>query len=60
MNYRLALKAREPARTLYLAVPFDIYKAFFTLEFGQAAIQDYQLKLILYQVEQEVIVKWQN
>ncbi len=60
MNYRLALKAREPARTLYLAVPLDIYKAFFTLEFGQAAIQDYQLKLILYQVEQEVIVKWQN
>jgi len=60
MNYRLALDARDPTRTLFLAVPQDIYKAFFTLEFGQTVIQRYQLKLIVYHVEKEVIVKWQN
>jgi hypothetical protein len=54
------LEVREPERTLFLAVPQDVYKAFFTLEFGLAAIERYQLKLIVYHVKKEVIVKWQN
>ena len=51
-----------PSRTLssYLAVPLDIYDSFFTLEFGQAAIQSHQLKLIVYDEKKEVIVKWLN
>lgn len=60
MNYRLALDEQDPERTLYLAVPLDTYEVFFMLEFGQAVIQRFQLKLIVYDVEQEVIVKWQN
>ncbi len=60
MNYRLALRSREPERVLYLAVPEDTYREFFSLPFTQAAIQDYQLKLIVYDIEREVIVKWQE
>jgi len=60
MNYRLALNAQNPERTLYLAVPLDVFESFFTLEFGQAAIQSYQLKLIVYDEKKEVIVKWLN
>lgn len=60
MNYRMALEEQDPQRTLYLAIPLDTFKAFFSLEFGQAAVQRYQLRLIVYDVEKEVIVKWQN
>lgn len=60
MNYRFALEVRDPERILFLAVPQDIYKAFFILEFGQAVIERYQLKLLVYHVKKEVIVKWLN
>ncbi len=60
MNYRLALEEQDPGRALYLAVPLDTYRAFFTLPFAQVAVQRYQLKLIVYDVEQEVIVTWQS
>lgn len=60
LNYRVALEDQDPDRILYLAVPLDTYKAFFTLEFSQIVIQRFQLRLIVYDVEKEVIVKWQN
>ncbi|MCE7987545.1 MAG: hypothetical protein DYG89_40795 [Caldilinea sp. CFX5] len=33
--YRRALRTTEPDRRLYLAVPLEIYKTFFTLPFIQ-------------------------
>lgn len=59
MNYRLALTEAEPERTLYLAVPIDIYENFFALKFVQTAIRHYQLHLIIYEAQQQVIIKWQ-
>jgi hypothetical protein len=58
MSYRLALKQKDPQRALYLAVPLDVYNTFFKLEFSQVAIEDYQLKLIVYDQDEEVIVRW--
>lgn len=58
LSYRLALEATEPDRLLYLAVPLDVYETFFQLEFTQAAMQRYQLLLIVYEPVQEVIVQW--
>ncbi|MBD2213650.1 XisH family protein [Nostoc linckia FACHB-104] len=60
LSYRLALEATEPDRLLYLAVPLDVYETFFQLEFTQAAMQKYQLLLIVYEPVQEVIVQWIN
>jgi len=60
MNYRLALMEQEPERILYLAIPADVYKSFFNLKFIQRVIEQYQLKLIIYDPVNEVIVKWQN
>ena len=60
MNYRMALEEQDPERSLYLAIPLDTFKTFFSLEFGQVAIQRYQLKLMVYDAEKEVIVKWQK
>ncbi|MBI1923477.1 fatty-acid oxidation protein subunit alpha, partial [Candidatus Poribacteria bacterium] len=53
-----ALEAQEPERELYLAVPEDVYEAFFTLYFTRTVIQRYQLKIVVYNVDREEIVKW--
>jgi XisH protein len=58
LNYRLVLKAIEPARTLYLAVPIAAYESFFKRKLPQASIQQYQVKLIIYDPVKETIVKW--
>ncbi|MCY7273058.1 MAG: XisH family protein [Phormidesmis sp. CAN_BIN44] len=58
LSYRLALETVEPDRTLYLAVPVDVYQTFFQYEFTQTAIQRYQVLIIVYNPVNEVIVQW--
>ncbi|MEG3941274.1 element excision factor XisH family protein [Microcoleus sp. S36b_A3] len=58
LNYRDALETIEPDRRLYLAVRVPIYESFFQQRFIVAAVQRYQLRLIIYDVQQEVIVQW--
>jgi XisH protein len=58
INYRAVLQKKDPERALYLAVPQITYDSFFQLEFTQMMVQDNQLKLIVYDFEEEVIVKW--
>jgi XisH protein len=58
LSYRLALLEREPDRILYMAVPLETYRAFFQLDFTQAAIKAYQILLIVYDPNNEVIVEW--
>jgi hypothetical protein len=60
LNYRVALECQDPDRILYLAIPTDAFDTFFQLEFTQIVIQRYQLKLIVCDMKQEVIVVWQN
>jgi hypothetical protein len=59
MNYRLALKNQENDRTLYLAVPKDTHETFFKIPFVQLAVEEYQIKIAVYDPEKEVIVKWE-
>lgn len=60
LSYKLALEAVEPDRTLYLAIPLDAYQTFFQLGFTQAAVKQDQLKIIVYDSQNEVIVQWIN
>jgi hypothetical protein len=60
LNYRLALQISEPSRALYLAVPFDTFESFFQERFIQEAVRVYQVKLLVYNPLQEVIVKWKE
>lgn len=60
INYRGALKRRYPERILYLAVPLTTYKTFFQLDFPKEMVQENQVKMIIYDVEYEVIVTWRN
>ena len=58
LNYRDALAAIDPDRQLYLAVRVPVYETFFQRRFIAAAVARYQLKLVTYDVKQEVIVQW--
>ncbi|MEM9945816.1 MAG: element excision factor XisH family protein [Cyanobacteria bacterium P01_D01_bin.36] len=58
LSYRLALSNIEPTRVLYLAIPIDAYETFFQLEFSHAAVEQYQIKLLVYNPDGEEIVTW--
>ncbi|NES96034.1 MAG: fatty-acid oxidation protein subunit alpha [Desertifilum sp. SIO1I2] len=58
LNYRDALEIVDPDRQLYLAVRDPIYESFFKRRFIVDAIQRYQLRLVIYNVQQGVIVQW--
>ncbi|NJL41150.1 MAG: fatty-acid oxidation protein subunit alpha [Leptolyngbyaceae cyanobacterium SM1_4_3] len=60
LKYQLALEEVQPDRLLYLAIPADAYRDFFTLELPRLLIQRYQVRLIVYDPEEEVITQWQT
>ncbi len=60
LNYRSALRLTEPDRTLYLAVPEDVYDEFFRRRFIQRAIEEHQLKLLIFNPESEEIIRWKD
>nr|WP_236117028.1 element excision factor XisH family protein [Hassalia byssoidea] len=60
INYRGALRRREPERILYLAVPLTTYKTFFQLDFPKEMVLENQVKMIIYDIKHEVIAEWKN
>lgn len=60
LNYRTALRKKEPDRVLYLAISDDVYDEFFTNEFIQEAIAEHKLKLLIFSIETQEIVLWKE
>jgi XisH protein len=58
LNYQVVLENKDPSRKLYLAVPEEIYNTFFQSLLAKAVVQKYQIQLITYDPEHEVIVQW--
>ena len=59
LNYRIALDSSdEPERVLYLAVPKDVYQTFLRFEPAKTVISRYNILLIIYDPNQEVIEQW--
>jgi hypothetical protein len=58
LNYRLVLEATEPQRILFLAVPVYAYDSFFQRDLPKAVISRYDLRLIVYDPDKEVITRW--
>lgn len=60
INYRTALEIKEPERVLFLAVPEDTYHVFFTLPFTEMVVKQQRVRLLVYDVEREVILTWRE
>lgn len=58
LNYRRALRSQEPTRILYLAVPSQTYEDFFRLRFIEEGVREYQIYLVIYDVEDRRITQW--
>jgi XisH protein len=58
LNYRIALERLEPERVLYLAIPADVYRNFFTDLFIQEVIERLEIKLLVFLVKKEEIALW--
>jgi len=57
-NYKIILKEIQPDRVLYLAVPSEVYHSYFESMFAQKIINEMELKIIVYDSEEEMIEKW--
>ena len=60
LKYQLALEEEQPDCILYLAIPLDAERSFFTLELPRRLVEKYGVNLIVYEPEEEAIVKWQK
>lgn len=60
LNYQLVLEDNDPERLLYLAIPADAYREFFSMEITQRIIQRHRVRLLVFRPEQEVIAEWKN
>lgn len=58
--YRSVLAVTEPDRLLYLAVPERVYEGLFAGRFGQLILTSQQLRLLVFDEQQERILKWIN
>jgi len=56
--YRDILMETDPERALYLAVTAEIYDKLFAEKYGQFVIKRQQLKLVVFDSQQERIVEW--
>ncbi|MEM6318911.1 MAG: element excision factor XisH family protein [Bacteroidota bacterium] len=56
--YELALKKEMPEKTLYLAVPSDVYRDFFTADFVEELLANQRINLLIYNVLQKSIDQW--
>ncbi len=58
INYQFALEEFEPERNLYLAIPESIYNSFFQRRFIRSVVERTQIRLLIYDEKQEVIIEW--
>lgn len=60
ISYRMLLAEQYSDYDLYLAIPLDTYTSFFATQLVQSIVRNQQLKLLIYQPQQEVINQWLN
>ena len=56
--YRLYLLQTFPEAILYMAISDAVYRGFFLKSGIQFAVTELNIKLLVFDVEQEVVVKW--
>ncbi len=56
--YEFALRHKEPARTLYLAVPEPAWRLSFADALGELLVDDQVLKVVTFDPAKEEIIRW--
>jgi hypothetical protein len=58
LNYRDALAIADPDRILFLAIRETTHETFFKRRFIANSVERYQLRIVVYDSQKEVIVQW--
>ena len=58
LNYRLALKLKQPHRQLFLAIPKEVHQSFFAEEFTLLSVAEYSLQIMVFDVQSEEVLQW--
>jgi XisH protein len=58
LPYKVALKRVEPERIIYLAIPDSTYEALFGEILIQDLLEEYPVKLLIYNSDKEEIKSW--
>lgn len=58
INYKIALKHKEPERLLFLAVPKETFETFFKNDLIAEIVSEHGLRIIVYNSKKEVIEQW--
>lgn len=58
LDYRIAIREKEPERELYLAIPLDIYNTFFKRRFIETVCKEYKINLLVFNPTTEEIISW--
>jgi hypothetical protein len=56
--YRALLSQAEPERTLFLGVASRVYDAVLTEPLGQLVVADVRLRLLVFDPQQQKVVRW--
>ncbi len=60
VNYRIILEHSQPDRILYVAVPSEAWHTFFETQFAQVIVRQTDMKIVVFDPEQEIIETWIN
>jgi XisH protein len=60
INYRIALRLKQPERVLYLAVPVFTYEEFFSEEVVSLSVVENGVKLLIFDSEAEEVGEWKS
>ncbi len=58
--YKVVLAETEPDRLLYLAVPRSVHEGLLAERFGQFIVNRLQLRLLVFDEQQQRVVQWIN
>jgi hypothetical protein len=58
--YRALLAQAEPARLLFLGVPARVYDSVLSEPLGQLVVADVRLRLMVFDAQQQQVVRWIN
>lgn len=56
--YRSILKRKDPARKLYVAVNQKTFRNIFQRDVGPLVVEDYDIALVVFNIQTEVIIEW--
>lgn len=58
VDYRIALRAREPERILFIGITDEVWDSLFQLPFAQMVIDELKMKIVVVNPDKKEVVQW--